>query len=110
EQWVPGDAVGGVSSVNDKTGVVNLTAADVGAEPAGAVQAHVEAADPHGDRNYADTAVGTHSSVTSTVHGIANTADLVLDNDSRLSDARPPTSHASQHGADGADPIGVDAA
>ena len=41
--------------------------------------------------SYTDTAVSTHSADTTSVHGIANTADLVLTNDSRLSDTRIPT-------------------
>lgn len=54
--WVPVDAlVSGVSSVNGQSGVVVLTAADVGADPAGtattaaaaAVAAHTVLADPH---------------------------------------------------------------
>ena len=35
-------------------------------------------------------AVSAHSADTTGVHGIADTADLVLDDDGRLSDARPP--------------------
>lgn len=38
---------GAVDSVNGQTGVVVLDAADVGAEPAGTMAAHVAAADPH---------------------------------------------------------------
>jgi hypothetical protein len=37
--------------------------------------------------------IATHNSATTSVHGIANTANLVLTSDSRLSDARTPTSH-----------------
>lgn len=52
-------AAGLVSSVNGQTGGVTLTAAGIGAEPAGtattAVAAHVAATDPHGDRAYAAT-------------------------------------------------------
>ncbi len=40
---------------------------------------------------YADTAVGTHNSATTNVHGISDTGDLVLTDDSRLSDTRTPT-------------------
>ncbi|MFI1485759.1 right-handed parallel beta-helix repeat-containing protein [Streptomyces sp. NPDC020747] len=51
-------AAGLVSSVNGQTGGVTIDAAGVGADPAGtataAVEAHVEADDPHGDREYAD--------------------------------------------------------
>lgn len=80
--WVPVDAlVSGVSSVNGQSGVVVLTAADVGADAAGtgasqaasAVAAHVALSDPHpqyltqaeGNTAYdaigaAASAVGTH--------------------------------------------------
>lgn len=65
------EGAGKVQSVDGRTGHVslegvyeglgvaqsivdNLTAGDVGAEPAGAVTAHVEGMDPHGDRAYTD--------------------------------------------------------
>jgi hypothetical protein len=51
------------------------TASDVGADASGT----------------AASAVSSHNSDTTSVHGIANTADLVLTTDSRLSDARTPT-------------------
>lgn len=35
----------------------------------------------------------THAGLTTSVHGISNTADLVYTSDSRLSDARTPTAH-----------------
>jgi hypothetical protein len=41
--------------------------------------------------SYTDTAVSAHSADTTSVHGIANTANLVLTDDSRLSDTRTPT-------------------
>ena len=37
--------------------------------------------------------ITAHNSATTSVHGIANTANLVLTNDSRLSDPRAPTAH-----------------
>jgi hypothetical protein len=40
-----------------------------------------------------DAKVATHNSSTTNVHGIANTANLVLTNDSRLADSRQPTAH-----------------
>lgn len=81
-----------VTSVNGEVGVVVLDASDVGADPAGT----------------AATAVSNHNADTTMVHGIADTSDLVLDSDSRLSDARTPLSHASTHGALGSDPITID--
>ena len=38
--------------------------------------------------------ISTHNSATTSVHGIANTANLVLTNDARLIDSRNPTPHA----------------
>lgn len=48
-----------------------------------------------------------HSADTTSVHGISDTANLVYTNDSRLSDARTPTSHASTHTSGGSDEITV---
>ena len=47
----------------------------------------------------------THTSATTSVHGITNTANLVYTNDSRLTDARTPTIHATSHVPGGADAI-----
>ena len=41
-----------------------------------------------------DGKITTHNSATTSVHGIANTANLVLTNDARLSDTRDPKAHA----------------
>ena len=41
-----------------------------------------------------DAKITTHNSATTSVHGIANTANLVLTSDSRLSDPRAPTAHS----------------
>lgn len=40
-----------------------------------------------------DAELAAHAADTTSVHGIANTANLVLTNDPRLSDARTPTAH-----------------
>jgi hypothetical protein len=64
---------GGVTSVNGETGAVTLDAADVGATTPAALTAH--AAD------------------TTAVHGITDTAALVVTTDPRLSDDRDPTAH-----------------
>ena len=67
-----------VQSVNTKTGTVTLSAADVGADPSGSaagVQSNLD----------------SHTGATTNVHGIANTADLVVTTDARLSDERVPT-------------------
>ncbi|MEU3729996.1 hypothetical protein AB0E81_11385 [Streptomyces sp. NPDC033538] len=55
---VTGVALGGVSSVNGQSGVVDLTADDVGADATGsaadAVATHTSATDAHGDRAWAN--------------------------------------------------------
>jgi hypothetical protein len=48
-----------------------------------------------------------HTNATTNVHGIADTANIVLTNDSRLSNSRTPTSHASSHSSAGSDPITI---
>lgn len=85
-----GGGGGAVDSVNGQTGVVVLDADDVSAEPSGAV--------------------ATHALDTTAVHGIANTANLVLTGDSRLGDARTPLAHAASHADGGADEISIDGA
>lgn len=94
-------------------------------EVTSAVTAHTAAADPHGDRAYADTGLATKvptSRAVSAGSGLTGGGDLSADrtivadfgtgagkvtegNDSRLSDARTPTSHASSHASDGSDPL-----
>jgi hypothetical protein len=58
-----------------------------------AVSAHTSATDPHGDRAAAASALSSHEADTTNVHGITDTAALVVTTDSRLSDARTPTAH-----------------
>lgn len=53
------------------------------------------------------TQLSNHLSNTVNVHGISNTSNLVYTNDSRLTNARTPTSHASTHGNAGSDPITI---
>lgn len=55
----------------------------------------------------ATSKVATHEADTANVHGIANTASLVLTGDSRLSDARTPTAHAASHASAGSDAITI---
>ena len=57
--------------------------------------------------SYADSAVSTHSNVTSSVHGISDTSNLIYTDDSRLSDSRTPTSHALSHADGGSDEITI---
>ena len=133
--WVfPGSAP--VTSVDGRQGVVTLgdlydaagaaSAAQSAAEsyadglavnydPAGSAAAAQSAAEGYADSlapNYdpagtAASAVSTHNSDTTGVHGITDTADLVVTTDPRLSDARTPTLHAASHGAAGSDPISI---
>lgn len=49
--------------------------------------------------------LAAHTAATTGVHGIANTAALVVTTDTRLSDARTPTAHAASHASAGSDPI-----
>jgi hypothetical protein len=90
----PADAV---VSVNGQTGAVSLDYSDVGAAPA--VHNHDDA---YYTESEVDTlltgkedagAVATHSADTTNVHGIADTSDIILEGDARLSDARTPTAH-----------------
>ena len=53
----------------------------------------------------ATSAVSTHNSDTTSVHGITDTSALVVTTDARLSDARTPTSHASSHESGGSDAL-----
>ena len=82
------------------------------ATAAAALTAHEGASDPHpgyltaaeGSAAFeAAGAVSTHSADTTSVHGIADTSALVLTGDSRLSDARTPTAHATSHQDGGSD-------
>ena len=97
-------------------------------EVTSAVTAHTAAADPHGDRAYADTGLATKvptSRAVSAGSGLTGGGDLSADrtivadfgtgagkvtegNDARLSDARTPTTHAAsqrrrhrRHASDG---------
>lgn len=49
--------------------------------------------------------LAAHEADTTAVHGIADTAALVVTTDPRLSDARTPTAHAPTHATGGTDPI-----
>lgn len=53
------------------------------------------------------SALSAHEADTTNVHGIADTANLVLTNDARLSNSRTPTSHAASHGSAGSDSITI---
>ena len=84
-------------------------------DPAGSAASAQAAAEGYADSlapNYdpagtAASAVSTHNADTTGVHGITNTADLVVTTDPRLSDARTPTLHAASHGSAGSDPVSI---
>lgn len=46
-----------------------------------------------GGNQPSESALAAHANLTENIHGISDTADLVLTSDSRLSDARTPTAH-----------------
>jgi hypothetical protein len=92
------------------------SASDVGADPVGSASAAQSAAESYADGlapNYdpagsASSVAGdltTHEGLTTSVHGISDTEDLVYTSDSRLSDARTPTVHASSHESGGSDEL-----
>lgn len=93
----------------------NLGTAAAGTSALASRQDHVHAmptagqvgADPAGSASAVNSTLSTHTAATTSVHGISNTANLVYTNDSRLTDARTPTAHASTHGSAGSDPITV---
>lgn len=91
--WEDPTAGGGaVDSVNGETGVVVLDATDVSADAAGTAAA----------------AVAAHSADTTNVHGIADTSDLIVEGDTRLTDSRAPTAHATSHQDGGTDELALD--
>ncbi|WP_221889577.1 hypothetical protein, partial [Streptomyces sp. WAC02707] len=97
----PGDpATNLVTSVNGEQGVVVLGADDVGADPAGSAASAQAAA-----ATDATNKVSIHASDTTDVHGIPDTAQLVVTTDPRLTNSRPPTAHASSHASGGSDPV-----
>jgi hypothetical protein len=58
----------------------------------------------------ASAALTVHAADTTAVHGIADTAALVLTSDARLTNARTPTAHKTTHEPGGSDAMTVDAA
>ena len=126
-EWVDqaGGGGGAVDSVNGQTGVVVLGAADVGAlgATAGAggalsgnypnpglndeaVQDLVGAmVDGNTETGAALTYDDTNGKLNIAVAYGTSAGTSAQGNDSRLSDARTPTSHASSHASDGSDPL-----
>ncbi len=77
------------ASSHASTGEDAITPADIGA----AVDSDIT------------SAITTHNSETTSIHGIADTSDLVFTDDERLSDARTPTPHVASHATSGADAL-----
>lgn len=89
--WVTPSGGGAVDSVNGETGVVVLDAADVGADPAGTAAGLVDDLSGVSNQSTARTNLGLGTAATTdTGTGSANT---ILGNDARLTDARTPTTH-----------------
>lgn len=86
------EAGGAVASVNDLTGAVVLTAASVGADPAGAAATAQQTA-----QTYTDSAMSAEVSRANGAY--VGTADA------RLSNSRTPTSHAASHATGGTDAV-----
>jgi hypothetical protein len=111
-----GGGGGAVSSVFGRTGAVtaqsgDYTKAQVGlssvdnTSDAGKPVSTLQAAADTAVAAAAAAALAAHEADTTAVHGIINTASLVLTNDSRLTDARTPTVHAGTHASAGSDPV-----
>lgn len=87
-----------VLSVNGETGVVTLDATDVGAVPTSR-QVIAGTGLTGGGTLTADRTFTVAFGTTSTT--------VCVGNDSRLSDARTPTTHAATHGSAGSDPVTI---
>jgi hypothetical protein len=61
--------------------------------------------DPVGSASAVAGDLTTHEGLTTSVHGISDTGDLVYTSDSRLSDDRTPTVHAFSHESGGSDEL-----
>lgn len=61
--------------------------------------------DPAGSASAVAGDLTTHEGLTTSVHGISDTTNLVYTSDSRLSDARTPTAHATSHESGGTDEL-----
>ena len=102
-----------VTSVDGRQGVVTLgdlydpagSAASAQAAAEGYADSLAPNYDPAGSAAAVAGDLSSHESATTSVHGITDTANLVYTNDSRLSDARTPTAHASTHATAGSDAL-----
>ena len=107
------DVAGRVTSAANRT----MTTGDLGAETPAGAQAKANGAVTTSEV-YSDAALAAHAALTTGVHnlgtashldvpaaGNATSGQVVLGSDTRLSDPRTPTAHASTHGAAGSDPV-----
>jgi collagen type I alpha len=107
------DVAGRVTSAADRA----LAPGDIGAETPSGAQAKANGAVTTAE-GYSDAALAAHAALTTGVHnlgtashldvpptGNASATQVVLGNDTRLSDARTPTAHAATHAAGGSDPV-----
>jgi len=99
-------AAGQVTAVNGQSGVVSLGVSDI-TGLVSALSGKSDTTHAHSGVYEANGAVATHAAVTTSVHGISNTANLVYTSDSRLTNSRTPTTHASTHAVAGSDPITI---
>ena len=76
-----------------------------------AADADVGDFDPAGSASGVQSNLDSHTGATTNVHGIADTADLIIEGDARLSDARTPLTHGNEaHAEDYVDAAGAAAA
>lgn len=104
---------GGVSLPIAQSDVTGLPAALAAKQDASTAATDAELAASLATKQDAATAatdadLAAHEADTAGIHGIANTANLIVEGDSRLTNARTPTAHAASHKDGGSDVIRLD--